>query len=101
MTHSARAAKPSRGLTTKVRLALWIGAAALLLVPAIAMLLTGEVNWGPEDFIVMGVLLAALCAAVEVAHAFAQTRAARFVAIAISVLVFLAIWAELAVGIFD
>ena len=40
------------------RIARWGGAAALLCVPAVAMRFTKEVNWGPEDFIAMGGMLA-------------------------------------------
>ena len=33
-------------------------AALLLLTPAVAMRFTGEVNWGPSDFVVAAVLIA-------------------------------------------
>ena len=80
---------------------LWCTAAALLCVPLVAMIFTNEVNWAPGDFIVMGGLLAALCAAVELAYALRLSRERTFLAIAVSVAVFLMVWVELAVGIFD
>jgi hypothetical protein len=43
-------------------LAIWGTAAALLLVPAIAMRFPGTgVNWSAADFIVMGVLFGIAC----------------------------------------
>lgn len=80
---------------------LWAGAGALLLVPAIAKLVTGEVNWGPEDFIVFGLMLTVLCLAVEAALHWLDTPVKRLAGIGLAVLAFLLVWAELAVGIFD
>lgn len=51
------------------RLAPWIGAAALLTVPALAMRFApgAGVQWKALDFVVMGAMLAAACGAVELA----------------------------------
>ncbi len=43
------------------RMAVWGGAAALILAPAIATRLTDEMAWGPADFILVAALLAAGC----------------------------------------
>ena len=94
-------AEERQSLSTSARFAVWGSAAIVLLIPAIAMQFSGEVNWGPGDFAIIGTLLLALCTAIELAYAFGRTRAMRFGAIGISLFVFLAIWAELAVGIFD
>ena len=88
-------------LSTSARFAVWGAAAIVLLIPAIGMQFSSEVNWGPGDFAIIGALLLALCTAIELAYAFGRTRAMRLGAIGISLFVFLAIWAELAVGIFD
>lgn len=80
---------------------LWLGAASLLLVPAAAMLMTTEMSWGPEDFAAFGLMLAAFCLAIEAAWHWFDTPLRRFAAALIAVFVFLAVWAELAVGIFD
>lgn len=101
MTIPDVSAPPSYRLPAIARTGLWGGAAAVLLIPAIAMAVTDEVNWGPGDFLIMALLLAALCVAVDAAFAFARSRLALAVGIVISLAVFLAIWAELAVGIFD
>jgi hypothetical protein len=82
------------------RQAMWGGAALLLALPAVAMLFTGEVRWGPEDFLAMAAMLLVACSASELAaHLIARPgwRVAAFLAVAV---VFLLVWAELAVGIF-
>lgn len=48
------------------RKAMWGTAGLLLLLPAVAMQFTREVDWSPSDFVVMGCLLAAACGAVDV-----------------------------------
>ena len=49
------------------RLAGWGALAALLCLPAVAMQLTGEVDWTASDFVFAAVLLTALGTGVEVA----------------------------------
>lgn len=40
-----------------IKIALWMGACALLLAPSVAMQFTREVMWTPSDFIVFGIML--------------------------------------------
>jgi hypothetical protein len=80
---------------------LWAGAAALLLIPAAAMLFSREMSWGPEDFAEFGVMLTALCLAIEAAWYWPGTPLKRFAVVMLAVLAFLTVWAELAVGLFD
>lgn len=47
------------------RIIFWGGAALLLALPALAMQLTDEVNWGSEDFIFAGILFFAVGVALE------------------------------------
>lgn len=79
----------------------WIAFATglILLVPLVAMQFTGEVNWGMEDFIVMGALLFGIASLFVLS---ARRVPPRFrVAIGcLFALAFLYLWAELAVGIF-
>lgn len=90
---------PRRG-ANRWRPLIWGGAALLLLVPAIAMRFTTEVNWGPEDFIVMGALLAIACGIYELGAWLSGNTAYR-AGFAIAVLAgFLTIWVNLAVGMF-
>lgn len=82
------------------RLAMWGGAAALLMLPFVAMQFTGEVNWTASDFLVFGAMLAVACGAFELAMRMARTRAGRIGAAMLIGGLFLLLWAELAVGIF-
>jgi hypothetical protein len=65
MTGQAQAGQS--GLANPWRIAIWGGAAALLLAPAVAMQLTDEMAWDSADFILVAVLLAAGCAIWELA----------------------------------
>jgi hypothetical protein len=82
------------------RIAMWGGAACLLLIPAIAMQFTREVAWGPEDFITMGAMLAIACGAFEVAVRMIRSTTGRGLAGIAILAIFLLVWVELAVGIF-
>ncbi len=80
------------------RIAMWGCAAFLLLLPAIAMRLTNEVDWDGRDFITIGIMLTAACATCELAARVSSNgayRAASGVAVATA---FLTVWANLAVG---
>ena len=79
---------------------LWIGAAMLLAFPALGTLM-GRANWGPEDFVAMALLLSALCGAIEAALHFLDAPRWRIGGIMLAVLMFLTVWAHLAVGLFD
>jgi peptidoglycan/LPS O-acetylase OafA/YrhL len=72
----------------------------ILLVPAVAMRFTDEVDWGPGDFLVGGALLAGS----GLAYVFAARRVGRpprRLLLGGSLgLALLLVWAELAVGIF-
>lgn len=76
----------------------WGGAALLLLLPAVAMQFTSEVNWGPEDFLVMGALLAACAGTVHMATRLSDDFAyLAGVVIAVGT-AFMLVWINLAVG---
>lgn len=49
------------------RMAVWGGAAALLLVPAVASQVSDEMKWDSADFILVGLMLAAACGIWELA----------------------------------
>jgi len=76
------------------------GTLLLLMVPLVAMQLTREVAWGPEDFLVGGSLLFAAGAAIVLSWRKLSTTRARIGAASVIGLALLAIWAELAVGLF-
>src|SRR5688500_8897291 len=49
------------------RMAVWGGAAALLLAPAVASQVSDEMKWDSADFILVGLMLAAACGIWELA----------------------------------
>jgi len=72
----------------------------LLVIPMIGMLVSDEVNWSLFDFILMGVLLLAVSFGIKFMLQITKNTKYRILLISIIVLLFLLIWAELAVGIF-
>lgn len=72
-----------------------------LAVPMVAMLFTGEVNWGPGDFVLAAGMLALLGLALEGALRFSGKLAVRAGLAALALAVFLLVWAELAVGLLN
>ena len=72
----------------------------LLLIPFIGNLVSPEVNWSWFDFMVMSVLLLSLGFGVGfILKKFAHNKN-RWAYLAAIILIFLLIWAELAVGVF-
>ncbi len=95
----ANARSGGRGLGSRWRIAAWGAAAALLLVPLVAMQVTDEVAWTASDFAFAGGLLAGVGVAYELAVRMTRNRAywaATGVALAG---VFLLVWMNAAVGI--
>ena len=72
----------------------------LLLVPLIAMQVTNEVNWSLPDFVVMGILLFGTGLMCELVMRKVKRTSYRLALVGTILIVFLLIWAELAVGIF-
>ncbi|MDC1081190.1 hypothetical protein OAQ15_03705 [Flavobacteriaceae bacterium] len=70
----------------------------LLLIPVIGMILSDQINWSIFDFIIMGILLLL----VGVGNDFVIRRKVkkRILYIGLIILVFMLVWAELAVGIY-
>jgi hypothetical protein len=75
--------------------------AALAVFPVIGSLASAEFNWGAGDFVLWWAMVGALVAALILIPRVLRTRAAMALALTASVLAFLLVWAELAVGIFD
>ena len=73
--------------------------ALILLVPLVAMQLTDDVVWTASDFVIMGALLFGTGLTYEVLKSYVSGKYRAALAIALLV-IFLVIWAELAVGIF-
>ena len=74
---------------------------SLLTIPLVAMQLTDEVRWSVGDFVVMGLLLLGLGLSIELVLKKTKYTQKRWTYLSIVLLIFLLIWAELAVGIFN
>lgn len=80
------------------RILMWGTAAFLLLLPAIAMRFTTEVQWDETDFIAMGLMLSLACGACELAARASGNGAYRLAAAVAVGTAFLTVWVNLAVG---
>jgi hypothetical protein len=90
---------PMTGRGIRWRIAIWGGAAFLLLLPLVAMQFTDEVNWDETDFIVFGAMLAAACGTYEIAARMTGNSSYRLaVGVAVAT-AFVLVWINLAVGI--
>ena len=74
--------------------------AGILLIPFIAMQYSREVNWGIFDFLAMGGLLLIAGFAGELVLRKVKPTARRIIWLMAVLIIFLLVWAELAVGIF-
>jgi hypothetical protein len=72
----------------------------LLLVPLIGMCITEEINWGLFDFIIMEVLILSVSIGINFTLSNTKNLKNKIIYIGILGLLFLLVWAELAVGIF-
>lgn len=72
----------------------------LLLIPLIGMFVSDEINWSAIDFIIMGVLILSLSFSIKIFLSTTKKLKYRIIGISLILLVFIMIWAELAVGIF-
>ena len=73
----------------------------LLLIPLIGMFVSNEINWSFFDFIIMGILIISLNFGIRQILKIIKSVKYRILVIGIILIVFLLVWAELAVGIFD
>jgi hypothetical protein len=78
----------------------WATATGLLILPAVAMQFTREVNWTASDFLVMGAILYGCCGLLEVAIRMARNSTPYLAASVLGIGTgFLTLWISLAVGI--
>jgi len=73
----------------------------LLLLPLAAMQFTSEVRWDPGDFLVAGCLLFVTGVGMVLVARYTKRTGLRVALMGILVLALAAVWAELAVGIFN
>ncbi len=81
------------------RIAPWMIAALLLLLPLAAMPFTDQVNWDATDFFAFGTMLLGACGAYELAARVMGSTAFRAAVGVAVVAAFILIWMNLAVGI--
>jgi len=81
------------------RIAGWGSALALLLLPAMAMQFTEEVNWTASDFVFAAILLGFVGTVIELAARFARPGTARIGYMLAGLTAFLTFWSNAAVGI--
>ena len=72
----------------------------ILLIPFVAMQFTDEVDWSLGDFMVAGLMLGGFALFYEVFKSLVPSQKSRNYFIVLLVLIFLLLWAEMAVGIF-
>nr|WP_297786090.1 hypothetical protein [uncultured Allomuricauda sp.] len=72
----------------------------LLAIPFIAMQFSSEVQWSLFDFLVAGGLLLALGFSIDLVIRKSKTVNSKYLAITAIFILFLLVWAELAVGVF-
>lgn len=72
----------------------------ILLIPLITMQFTDEVNWSLFDFILMGAMLSVTGFSMEAIYKKVKNGNVSLILILTVVMIFLLVWAELAVGLF-
>ena len=71
------------------------------MIPLLAMQFTEDVNWSIYDFVVMGFLLLFFSLGIDLTMKKVKNQNVKILYVVLTILIFLLIWAELAVGIFD
>jgi len=74
---------------------------SLLIIPLLGVILTNTFEWSMFDFLLMGSLLLVLGIAIELTSLNFKQLNTRIAIISFIILIFLLIWIELAVGIFN
>lgn len=70
------------------------------MIPLISMQFTDEVNWEKLDFSVAAILLVVLFSIHELFEMRIKSDSKKRLAILFSIIIFIIVWAELAVGVF-
>ena len=70
------------------------------MIPLLAMQFTDDVDWSIFDFVVMGFLLLFFSLGIDITMKKVKNQNVKILYVVLTILIFLLIWAELAVGIF-
>lgn len=73
----------------------------MLLLPFIGMFFSNEINWSFFDFIIMGILILVMSFGIKLVLKTTPKKMYRILIIGIILILFLLVWAELAVGVFE
>lgn len=91
-------------MKTKINLkrsaSIYLIALSLLIIPALGMQFSNEVNWSFSDFLIAGIILFIAASMVNIILTFIHTKFWKIILLIVSFLIIAIIWAELAVGIF-
>ena len=87
-------------MNLKIQIKILLVVGLLLTIPLVAMQFTDEVDWSPSDFMIMGLLLSVTGFTGILISKKVNSYSHRVFFLLISIIIFLMIWAELAVGIF-
>ncbi|MCB9032980.1 MAG: hypothetical protein H6553_04005 [Chitinophagales bacterium] len=88
-------------MKTKKKLIVIFGVVATLLsIPFIAMQFSNAINWSILDFVIMGILLFSVLLVIDMVWRRFNSKY-RILGVIVVIVLFLLLWAELAVGIFD
>jgi hypothetical protein len=97
MAGNTESADERRG--SRLRIAVWGGTAALMLLPVLAMRVTDEVAWDPGDFMFLGILLVGVGVTYELTSRTTEHTAYRAAVSVALAAAFILVWMNLAVGI--
>ncbi|MBD3653528.1 hypothetical protein [Kangiella sp.] len=86
--------------SNKLRSSYWVIAALLMLAAVLANQFSDEFSWDKFDYLVFGIMLLGAGLAIELVLQFAKKPLYRLGLLIAIAVVFLLVWAELAVGIF-
>lgn len=81
------------------RIAAWVGAGLILLLPLAAMQFSTEVNWSAFDFVVAAIMLGALVGAFELVVRLSGSMPYRAAVVVAAGATFLMVWIQGAVGL--
>ncbi|NBW28725.1 MAG: hypothetical protein EBR38_09195 [Flavobacteriaceae bacterium] len=73
----------------------------LLLLPMLGMFISNEINWSVFDFIIMGILILSMSFGIKQVLRTTRNIKNRSLIIGIILIIFIIVWIELAVGIFE
>lgn len=91
----------SEQMNSRTLILVFSAIALLLAIPAVSMEFTDEVNWTLWDFLVAAFLLLIVASILLYIRNNVRVRKRRILFYLASIFIFLAIWAELAVGVIE